>query len=162
MAPTRVLLITLPMFAHYVQTVLRRSSAGVEIIGVTDNTTEALLLISTCRPHLLIVDICAQSPIAGFEIMLNIRQVYPHALTIGYTDQTDQTNKAAILQAVQAGVTGFIAAGADQPEISAAIAAVRRGNAYLPQQIAQQFVREFQAEPPQRLGVPQRLGRAGK
>jgi len=141
MALTRVLLITTPLFSHFVRHILRHNPVGAEIVGAVANTTEALAAIRTHKPHVVIISLRTCSPIDGLEIVAKIRATYPEALIIGRSAKPDTQ---FILQAGAAGVVGFINLAANATEIATAIQTVRAGGAYLPPQIAQQFVHGLQ------------------
>ena len=138
----RVLMIDSPLYTHYVKNVIRTEKYGVEIIGVAANAEQALELINTHYPDVLIIDIRDDFAVS-LETLMKIRSIYPDVLVVGRTRKFDNH---FILQAVAAGVKGFVNEQTSIKELIEAIKTVRRGLPFLPQNLACQFVQELQSQ----------------
>jgi len=57
MSDTRVLMIETPIYSHFVKNAIRRAICGVEIIDIVDQAQNALDLVRTLQPDILIVDL---------------------------------------------------------------------------------------------------------
>lgn len=133
---TRVLMIETPTYTHFVKNIVHRTSCGVEIIGVAAVIKDALELICTQKPDVLIIDI-RDSKMESLDALMKIRSEYPHAQIIGRIKNPEYEY---LLQAIMAGAMGFVNDQTPFSELIDAIAAVKGGYAYLPQNLARQFV----------------------
>lgn len=136
LAGTRVLMIETPIFAHFVKNMVRRTSFDLEVVGAVVNAGDALELIRTYQPDILIIDL--QSSFQdGLNILMKICSAYPNAQIIG---RIKNTSYEFIIQAISAGVKGFINDQTPFSELVKAIQTVKQGYAFLPNNIANQFV----------------------
>jgi len=143
MAGTRVVMIETPIFSHYVRNALCRTSCGVEIVGTAANAGVALELIRTHQPDVLIIDIRNES-FDGLDTLMKIRSEYPSAPIIG---RAKKPSYEYTLQAIAAGVRGFINDQTSFSELMEAVRAVQQGYAYIPQNLARQFMIGLQNVP---------------
>jgi len=71
-------------------------------------------------------------------------KTFPQAWIIG---RVKNLNKAKLLDAIDAGVMGFVSDQTCFSELIEAIQTVTQGNAFLPQAVLRQFVRGLQHQP---------------
>jgi DNA-binding NarL/FixJ family response regulator len=142
MATYSVLMIETPTFLHFVKRASLHIKYGVDIVGVVDNSKDALELIRSKQPEVLLVDI-REASLNGLKILADIRSDYPQILAIGRVRNPDYK---FILGAIAAGVIGFINDRAVYPELVRAIQAVRQGYPFLPQNIEYSFVLGLQQD----------------
>lgn len=140
MVRARVLLIETPTFSHFVQQAAQHVLHGVDFIGVANTVENALELISVHQPDVLLVDLRGES-LSGFASLNSILDKYPQALVVGRVDTQDYK---FILEAIAAGVTGFINDQVSFHELCKAVHTVRQGYPFLPQNIEYRFVQELQ------------------
>ena len=136
-------MIETPTFSHFVKNIVHRASCGVEIIGATADAGSILELINRYQPDVLIVDIRNASS-GTFELLMKIRSENPYAQIIG---RTKKPAYQFMLQVIGVGVMGFVNDQTPFNELIDAIGAVGSGYAYLPQNLASQFVQGLQYQP---------------
>ncbi len=143
MANTRVLMIETPIFSHFVKNATRRAIFGMEIVDVSCQMQNALELVRAHQPDVLVVDLRGQS-IGIFDTLRKISIEYPQVLVIGRSKK--DTGIDFVLDAVSAGVMGFINDLANCDELLDAIKTVRQGYPYFPQNVIHQVVLNLQAQ----------------
>ncbi len=143
MSHTRVLLLASPRFSHFVKNIIHKTASNLAIVGVTTDLESALVLIKAQQPDILLIDIYPKSS-QYLENIAEIRAHYPHLHIIG---RTKPSKNGLFRQAIQVGVSGFINEQASLEELREAIQTVQQGYAYLPPNLAHQFVLGLQRQP---------------
>jgi DNA-binding NarL/FixJ family response regulator len=112
----------------------------MEVVGEAGNGKEALEKVRECRPDVVLMDI--EMPIMdGLEASRKMHDRYPAAKVVILSQYDDADH---VLDAVQAGVKGFVNKTAASAELALSIRSVHGGDSYLSPTAARQLVREFQ------------------
>jgi two-component system response regulator NreC len=112
----------------------------IEVVGEAGNGREALDKVRELLPDVVLMDI--EMPVMdGLEAARRIRGRYPgsRVLILSQYEDTDH-----VVDAVEAGVRGFVNKTAASGELAASIRSVHRGDSYLSPAAARQLVEEFQ------------------
>jgi DNA-binding NarL/FixJ family response regulator len=112
---------------------------GVEVIAEASDGREALRLVKTHRPDLVLMDI-AMPGLNGLEAAARIAKKFPHVRVIILSMYV---NEEYILQALRAGAMGYIVKGSDTAELEIAIKAVTRGEMYLSPMVSKHVVTNY-------------------
>ncbi len=139
---TRVLMIEIPTFSHFVKNVTRKASLDMDVIDAVVEPENALELVRAHLPDVLVVDLRNESN-GIFNILKTISSEYPRLLMIGRTKDPEIN---FVLDAVSAGVAGFINEHICLEELVKAVYTIRQGNPYFPQNIVHQVVQNLQAQ----------------
>jgi len=142
MSDTRVLMIETPIYSHFVKNAIRRAICGVEIIDIVDQAQNALDLVRTLQPDILIVDLRNRSN-ALLNTLKTIGFENPKTLIVGRTKDPEID---FILEAVSAGVIGFINDQTSCDELLNAIHTIREGYPYYPQNVVHRVVKNLQSK----------------
>ena len=112
----------------------------MEVVGEAGNGREALDKVRELRPDVVLMDI--EMPVMdGLEASRRIHARHP-AIKVLILSQYDDAGH--VLDAVEAGVQGFVDKAAASAELAAGIRSVYRGDSYLSPTAARQLVGEFQ------------------
>lgn len=105
---------------------------GLEVRGAASSGEEALELIDTENPDVLLLDL-RMPGMSGIELLRSIRALpySPKALVL-----TSYESDEEIYRAIEAGAQGYLLKSTPQAEIVAAIQAVNDGRHYIPPRIA--------------------------
>jgi DNA-binding NarL/FixJ family response regulator len=115
-------------------------ASDIEVVGEAGNGKDALDKVRELLPDVVLMDI--DMPVMdGLEAArrINARQSGTKVLILSQYD--DATH---VLEAVEAGVQGFVGKTAASAELAAGIRSVHRGDSYLSPTAARQLVGEFQ------------------
>lgn len=110
--------------------------SGVEIIGEAGNGREALGLIETLRPDLVLMDIMMPE-LNGLDATARATSKFPDSRIIILSMNVTQE---VVLQTLQAGAAGYLLKNISPTELELAIAAVTRGETYLSSAISQHVI----------------------
>lgn len=101
--------------------------SGFEVVGEAGDGREALVQVASKSPDLVLLDI-AMPGLNGLEAAARIVREHPgtHVILLSMHATEEYT-----LQALRAGVSGYVLKDAAVAELELAIAAVRRGETYL-------------------------------
>lgn len=107
-----------------------------EIVGETDNGRDAMHLIATLKPNVVVTDI-SMPGINGIEAIREIKRRYPEmrilVLTIHKTDEY-------IHESLRAGADGYVLKDAHPDELRVAIRSILNGKTYLSPDISSKVI----------------------
>jgi len=111
---------------------LLASLPTVEVIGEADNGEEALRLLADDPPHIVLIDITIGDN-GGLAATRQITDQFPDVRVIVFSVYT---HAEYVLQALHAGVDGYLVKQARTQDLYTAIESVMRGDTYLSPQIS--------------------------
>ena len=156
MTTIRVLLCDeLPVIRDGMRTLLD-AEPDVDVIGTTDNGMEALVLVRTARPDVVLTDLNLRT-ISGLDMIRRLSQedVRPNVVVFTRSD-TDQT----VSDVLHAGASCLLGKDASPQELATAIRAAAAGRTMLAPDIAQRLVTWFRYDHHERIVVEGRDGSA--
>jgi DNA-binding NarL/FixJ family response regulator len=106
---------------------LLQALPDVEVVGEADNGPDALSLVASTRPDLILLDITLPE-MNGLEVAERVAKEYSPTRTIMLSMHTDAVY---VRKALEAGAAGYIVKDAGPQELESAIRAVTRGETYL-------------------------------
>lgn len=115
------------------------SGAGIQCIGACASAEEALRLIPTKSPDVVLMDIRLPG-ISGIECVAQLRQQLPQLQIIMLTVYEDSES---IFRALKAGAAGYLVKSSPPPKLLEAIFDVSRGGAPMSSHIARKVVQHF-------------------
>lgn len=118
---------------------LLSQDAEIEIVGEADNGRDAIQLIGTLSPHLVLTDL-SMPGMNGIESIVDIKRRYPKVhvlvLTVHKTDEY-------IHESLRAGADGYILKDASHDELRIAIRSVLNGKTYLSPDISAKVINGY-------------------
>jgi two-component system response regulator DegU len=111
----------------------------IEVVGEATNGIEALKVLGTCRPHVLLLDL-SMPMLDGFGTLEAVRRDYPSVAVLILTMHSEE---AIILRALDAGANGLIRKDADSSEVINAIRCVTAGQAWVEPRAAAVLLNEY-------------------
>lgn len=116
---------------------------GLEIVGEAGSGQEALALVATLRPHLVLTDV-GMKDMNGIELAAKLLDRDPslHVVMLSMYD-----NPEYVQRALQAGARGYVLKDAPAAEIVAAIEAVSGGGTFLSPAVSQRLFRSQSQRP---------------
>ena len=118
---------------------LLENMEGIEVIAEAGDGREALRLVRTHRPDVVLMDI-AMPGLNGLEAAARIAKKFPNVRVIILSMHV---NEEYVLQALRAGAAGYMVKGADAAELEIAIRAVARGGTYLSPMVSKHVVTDY-------------------
>ncbi|WP_130833504.1 response regulator transcription factor [[Erwinia] mediterraneensis] len=118
-----------PVVRLAVKIVLERN--GIQVVAETGEGAEALSLVKSHQPQLVILDI-GIPVMGGLEVISRLTAMH---LPIKILVLSSQSVEHYAARCAQAGAVGFVAKSKDLSELEEAIAAVRAGRIYFPAEI---------------------------
>ena len=112
---------------------------GVEVVGEASDGQEALRLVETLRPHIVLMDI-AMPGLNGLEASARIVRDHPETRVIILSMHVSEEYAA---RALRAGGAGYLPKDADLRELELAIQAVARGETYLSPAVSTHVVADY-------------------
>ncbi len=140
MKPVRVLLADDHNLVRAGFRALFQSIEGIEVIAEAANGREALQLIATQQPDVVLMDI-AMSGLNGLEATARVAQEFPHVHVVMLSMHA---NEEYVLQALRSGAMGYLLKDASVTELELAINAVMRGETYLSPAVSKHVVEYVQ------------------
>jgi DNA-binding NarL/FixJ family response regulator len=131
-----------PLYREGLTTALT-AAADVEVVGEAGDGAEALRLVAANPPDVVLMDLHMPG-VSGVEATRQIRDTQPAVAVLVLTmlDGDD-----AVFAAMRAGARGYLLKGAGRDEITAAIAAVARGEVVFAAGIATRVLAFFSGGP---------------
>lgn len=127
---------------HLVRTGMRallQSFPNVEVVGETGDGREAIELVQTLAPNIVLMDI-AMPGLNGLDATARIVKEFPHTRVIILSMHA---NEEYVQQALRAGAAGYLLKNAAPEELGLAIQAVTRGETWLSPAISRLVVEEY-------------------
>jgi DNA-binding NarL/FixJ family response regulator len=118
---------------------LLESLAGVSIVSEACNGREALQLIETQHPDVVLMDI-GMPELNGLEATTRATQDYPAVRVIILSMHAD---KEYVLKALRAGAAGYLLKDADITQLELAVRAVANGGTFLSPSISKQVIDDY-------------------
>ena len=118
---------------------LLEDTPGVQVVGEAGSGQEALRACERLVPDLVILDIRLPDQ-PGVDVCRHITQRWPHVRVIILTSYV---NDDLIVEAIEAGATGYVLKQVGNQELLRAIEAVRRGEALLDPQVTQRVLQRM-------------------
>ncbi|RMG97074.1 MAG: DNA-binding response regulator [Chloroflexi bacterium] len=139
MKPIRVLLADDHVLVRAGFRSLIERTEDMEVVAEADNGREALQLIAKHKPDVVLIDI-AMPGLNGLEACVRIARDFPKVRTLILSMHMSEEY---VLQALQAGASGYMVKGADPAEFELAIRAVARGETYLSPMVSRHVIEEY-------------------
>ncbi|WP_245240535.1 response regulator [Streptomyces spiramenti] len=132
----------LPVIADGLKTLLD-AVPNIEVIGTTHNGMEAIVLVRTLRPDVVVTDLNLQT-ISGLEMIRRLGQEddSPHIVVFTAAD-TDET----VSDVLHAGASCLLGKDVSPQELISAVHGAAAGQTVLAPNIAQRLVTWFRAQP---------------
>jgi DNA-binding NarL/FixJ family response regulator len=115
---------------------LLRTLEDVEIVGEAADGREALRLIATQRPDVVLMDIMMPS-LNGLDAAARIGRAFPRTRVIILSMNADEDS---VLKALRAGAASYLVKTADPAELELALRAVARGERFLSAAVSEHVV----------------------
>jgi DNA-binding NarL/FixJ family response regulator len=112
---------------------------GTQVIAEANDGREALRLVETHRPDIILMDI-AMSGMNGLEATNRLVKEFPKVRVIILSMHT---NEEYVLQALRAGASGYLLKDAGIAELELAIKAVARGETYLSPPVSKHVISNY-------------------
>jgi DNA-binding NarL/FixJ family response regulator len=106
---------------------LLQNIGEVEVVAEADDGREALKLIASLQPDIVLMDI-AMPNLNGLEAATRVTKEFPNVRVIILSMHA---NEEYVLQSLRAGAAGYLLKGARAAELELAVASVARGETYL-------------------------------
>lgn len=136
--PIRVMVVDdHPMWRDAVERDLQ--AAGLDVVGVAANGSEALARFPACRPQVLVLDLQIPAP-NGVEVTAEVLKQDPSARVLILSASGEQ---ADVLEAVKAGATGYLVKSASREELLDAVRRVAAGDTVFTPGLAGLVLGEF-------------------
>jgi len=139
MTPIRVLLADDHILARAGIRLILEQVAGVEVVAEASTGREALQLLKTTYPDVVLMDITVKD-FNGLEATVRIVQEHPRVRVLILSMHT---NEQYVQQAVRAGAVGYLVKDVAKVDLALAVKAVARGEAYLSPAVAHYVVSDY-------------------
>ena len=139
MNPIRVLLADDHALVRAGIRALAQNLAGIEIVAEAVDGRDALALIKTHQPDLVLMDI-SMAGLNGLEATARVAKEYPNVRVIILSAHA---NEEYVWQALRAGAAGYLLKDAGTAELELALNAVARGETYLSPAVSKHVVADY-------------------
>ena len=139
MAPIRLLLADDHTLVRSGIRALLNELEQVEVIAEASDGREALSLIESQQPDIVLMDI-AMSGMNGLEATMRVTRDFPD---IRVVILSMHTNEEYVLQALRSGAVGYLLKDAGISELEIAIEAVSRGETYLSPPVSKHVISDY-------------------
>jgi len=111
----------------------------IEVIGEASGGSELLELLKKIKPDLVIVDI-SMKDISGIEVSKQITSLYPE---IKIMILSMHTNEEFVINAIKAGVNGYLSKDASKEELLDAIKIIHEGGECYSKMVSDNFLKSY-------------------
>ena len=118
---------------------LLRRLTGIQVVGEASNGYEALDLIASQRPDVVLMDI-GMADLNGLEATTRAVKAYPGVRVLILSMHTD---KEYVLKALRAGAAGYLLKDADIAQLELAVRAVAGGETYLSPSVSTHVIADY-------------------
>src|SRR5713101_976177 len=139
MKPTRVLLVEDHTLVRAGIRALLQNLAGIEVVAEASDGREALRLIKTYQPNVVLMDI-AMAGLNGLEATARVTKEIP---TVRVVILSMHSNEEYVAQALHAGAAGYLLKDAVAAELELAVTAVARGETYLSPAVSKHVIADY-------------------
>lgn len=112
---------------------------GVEVVGEAENGREALQLVETLNPQIVLMDI-AMPEMNGLEATARIAREFPQVRVIILSMHA---NEEYVYQALRSGASGYLLKDSGTEELDLALRAIARGETYLCPAVSKYVVSDY-------------------
>jgi DNA-binding NarL/FixJ family response regulator len=112
---------------------------GIQVIAEAGDGREAMRLIETHRPDVVLMDITMPG-LNGLEAAARVANEFPYVHVIILSMHA---NEEYVLQALRAGAAGYLLKDADPTELELAVTAVARGETYLSPPVSKHVIADY-------------------
>jgi DNA-binding NarL/FixJ family response regulator len=112
---------------------------GIQVVAEAGDGREALRLIETHRPDVVLMDITMPG-LNGLEAAARVASEFPYVHVIILSMHA---NEEYVLQALRAGAVGYLLKDADTTELELAVTAVARGETYLSPPVSRHVIADY-------------------
>jgi DNA-binding NarL/FixJ family response regulator len=137
--PTRVILADDHKLVRAGFRAMLKTLRDVEVVGETENGREALELIRKHMPDIALLDITMPG-LTGLEVAARVSAELPRVRVIILSMHTEDEY---IVQAIRAGIAGYLLKNAEPMELELAIRSALGGDIYMSPGISRRVVHEF-------------------
>jgi DNA-binding NarL/FixJ family response regulator len=118
---------------------LLRSIDGIEVVAEADDGREALHLVGTQQPDVVLMDV-AMPEMNGLEATARVSKEFPSVRVIILSMHA---NEEYVLQALRAGAAGYVLKDSGVSELELALKSVSRGETYLSPAVSKHVVADY-------------------
>lgn len=110
----------------------------IEVVGLAKDGEEALMLLAESRPDVMLLDLLMPglSPVEVIEKALELEPTLQILLVTGVEEGTELDNE--VLQAIRAGVSGYLSKGCGPRELAQAIIRLNDGQSFFPTRLTRE------------------------
>lgn len=139
MSPIRILIADDHVLLRAGVRSLLQPIADFEVVGEAGDGREALQMVETLRPQILLMDISMPN-MNGLMAAATVAREHPDVRVIMLSMHTTDD---FVGQAIQSGVAGYLLKNTEAPELEFAIKAVARGETYLTPAVSKRMMGNF-------------------
>ncbi|MBE9108173.1 response regulator transcription factor [Nodosilinea sp. LEGE 07298] len=112
---------------------------GVEVLGEAENGREALQLVETLKPQIVLMDI-AMPEMNGLEATARIAREFPKVRVLILSMHA---NEEYVYQALRSGASGYLLKDSGTEELDLALRAIARGETYLCPAVSKYVISDY-------------------
>ncbi|TAK06659.1 MAG: response regulator transcription factor [Candidatus Manganitrophaceae bacterium] len=139
MNPIRVLLVDDHKLVCAGMRLLLEGMEGVQVVGEAHDGREALALIKTHHPDLVLMDI-AMKGLNGLEATVHVKREFPETQVVILSMYSSEEH---VLQGLRAGAAGYLLKDSATQELEDAVRTVMRGETYLSPPVSKQVIGDY-------------------
>ena len=115
-------------------------AGDLEVVGEATNGMEALDMVRTCKPDVVLMDI-AMPIMDGLEATRRMCKEFPQIKVLALTQYDDEEY---VFPIIEAGASGFVSKKAASSDLASGIRSVYQGDSFLSPSVAKLMVEEYQ------------------
>jgi DNA-binding NarL/FixJ family response regulator len=112
---------------------------GLDVVAEASDGREAIKLIETHRPHVVLMDIMMPG-LNGLDSLARITKDFPHSRVIMLTMNASEEY---VLQSMRSGAAGYLLKNVSPAELELAIRAVARGETFLNSAVSKHVIESY-------------------